>query len=269
MQVPRLLLHYALVVLSFFALLILAIPGALRAQSNSGIVQGTVTDPSKAAIPGAKVQLQNPVSGHVDEAETGADGSFRIANIPLNPYHLTVTATGFNNFIQDVDVRSTVPVTLTISLQLGASSTNITVTESATDLLEVTPTEHTDVDSKLFDDLPLESPSSSVSSLITLASPGIVADSNGLFHGLGDHAEISFSLDGQPITDQQSKVFSNQVPSDAIPVYGSHRRGPARRIRRQDQRGNQGNHSVRTRSDSAHRQRDRILWQLWHGKSCV
>ena len=52
--------------------------------------------------------------------------------------------------------------------------------------------------------------------MITLASPGIVADSNGLFHGLGDHAENSFSVDGQPITDQQSKIFSNQIPSDSI-----------------------------------------------------
>jgi hypothetical protein len=43
-----------------------------------------------------------------------------------------------------------------------------------------------------------------------------VADSNGLFHGLGDHAENSFSVDGQPITDQQSKVFSNQIPLDSI-----------------------------------------------------
>ena len=51
---------------------------------------------------------------------------------------------------------------------------------------------------------------------MTLASPGISADSNGLFHGLGDHASNSFSLDGQPITDQQSKVFSNQIPVDAV-----------------------------------------------------
>ena len=69
---------------------------------------------------------------------------------------------------------------------------------------------------QLFEKLPLESQSSSVSSLVTLASPGVAADSNGLFHGLGDHAENSFSIDGQPITDQQSKVFSNQIPVDSI-----------------------------------------------------
>ncbi len=69
---------------------------------------------------------------------------------------------------------------------------------------------------RLFDKLPLESQSSALSSLVTLASPGVSADSNGLFHGLGDHASNSFSLDGQPITDQQSKVFSNQIPVDAV-----------------------------------------------------
>src|SRR4029077_20413984 len=64
--------------------------------------------------------------------------------------------------------------------------------------------------------IPLESRSSSVSSLVTLATPGVAADSNGLFHGMGDHAENSFSVDGQPITDQQSKVFSNQIPLDSL-----------------------------------------------------
>jgi hypothetical protein len=49
-----------------------------------------------------------------------------------------------------------------------------------------------------------------------MASPGAVADSNGLVHGIGDHAENSFSVDGQPMTDQTSKVFSNQIPVDSI-----------------------------------------------------
>ena len=44
--------------------------------------------------------------------------------------------------------------------------------------------------------------------LVTLNSPGIAADSNGLFHGLGGHPKKSFSVDGQPMTDQQSKVIS-------------------------------------------------------------
>jgi anti-sigma factor RsiW len=49
------------------------------------------------------------------------------------------------------------------------------------------------------------------SGLATLVAPGIAPDSNGLYHGLGDHAEGSFNVDGRPLTDQQSKVFSNQI----------------------------------------------------------
>ena len=101
-------------------------------------------------------------------------------------------------------------------MNVPSSSESVTVETSAEDLLENTPTFHTDVDRNLIKKIPLESASSSVSSLVTLASPGVAADSNGLFHGLGDHAENSFSVDGQPITDQQSKVFSNQIPLDSI-----------------------------------------------------
>ena len=72
------------------------------------------------------------------------------------------------------------------------------------------------MDRDLFNKVPLESASSTLSSLVTLTTPGVAADSNGLFHGLGDHASNSFSVDGQSITDQQSKVFSNQIPSNSI-----------------------------------------------------
>jgi hypothetical protein len=118
--------------------------------------------------------------------------------------------------VQDVDVRSTVPITLTAALKPGATSTMIEVTTESADLIEGDPVGHTDIDRDLFQKLPLESASSSLSSLVTLASPGVAADSNGLFHGLGDHASNSFSIDGQPITDQQSKIFSNQLPSNSV-----------------------------------------------------
>jgi hypothetical protein len=183
---------------------------------NAGSIEGVVKDPSGAAIVGAAVEISYPVTGFHRESTTGSDGSFRFTNVPFNPYHLTVTAAGFENYTQDVDVRSSVPTGVQISLKIGTATTSITVEATGADLLENEPSFHTDVDTGLTERLPLESQSSSVSSLVTLASPGVVADSNGLFHGLGDHAENSFSVDGQPITDQQSKVFSNQIPLDSI-----------------------------------------------------
>src|SRR5713101_4730027 len=205
---------YGFLLLSL-SLLLFAAGG--RAQSNSGSMDGVVKDQSGASVPGAKVEITYPVSGFHRETTTDADGAFRFTNVPFNPYHLVVTAAGFDSTSQDVDVRSAVPVNVQVSLKVGsAASTTVTVESKGADLIETESTFHTDVDRSLFDKLPLESQSSEVSSLVTLASPGVVADSNGLFHGLGDHAENSFSVDGQPITDQQSKVFSNQLPVDSI-----------------------------------------------------
>ena len=194
--------------------LLFASSATIYAQS-SGSIRGTVVDPSGSLIAGATVEIQNPVSHYNQTTKTDTQGNFNFNNVPFNPYHLTATASGFQAATKDVDLRSAITTDVTISMAIGATSTSVTV-EAAQDLVENDPVAHTDIDRSLFSKLPLESQSSTLSSLVTLASPGVAADSNGLFHGLGDHAENSFSIDGQPITDQQSKVFSNQLPIDAV-----------------------------------------------------
>ncbi len=192
------------------------LPLVVFGQANSGSIQGMVIDPSGAAIPGATVTIYDPVTQFRRTATTDSSGNFSFSNVPFNPYHTTVTAKGFAAFVQDVSVRSTVPVSLKISLKIATGTQTVTVTSEANDLIERTSTNHTDINRAMFSKLPLESQSSSLSSLVTLSSPGIAADSNGLFHGMGNHASNSFSIDGQPITDQQSKVFSNQMPVSAV-----------------------------------------------------
>ena len=186
-----------------------------QSGGGSGSLNGVVLDPSGAVVANATVEIHQLVSGYDRTTVTDGRGNFTFSNVPFNPYHMTVTAQGFARYAQDVEVRSIVPASVKVSLQVTGSSETVTV-EAGADLVENDPTFHTDVDKELFDKLPLESSSSSLSSEVTLTTPGIAADSNGLFHGLGDHAENSFSVDGQPITDQQSKVFSNQIPLDSI-----------------------------------------------------
>jgi hypothetical protein len=190
---------------------------SVRAQmGNSGSIDGVVKDPSGGTVAGATVEISYAVSGYQRQATTASDGTFRFTNVPFNSYHLVVTTPEFAPYTQDVDVRSTVPTSVQIGLKLGTAATSITVEANGADLVETESTFHTDVDRGLFERLPLESASSSLTSLVTMVSPGVAADSNGNMHGLGDHAENSFSVDGQPITDQTSKVFSNQLPSDAV-----------------------------------------------------
>ncbi len=198
-----------LIALAFAAL-------SASAQSGSaGTVHGTVTDPSGAVIPGATVKLVNGVSGFQRTATTDASGEFTFTNVPFNPYTVDVSAKGFASLSQPAEIRSSVGITVNPVLQIEGASQTVTV-QSGSDLIEDDSTFHTDVDRDMFTKVPLESQSSGLSALVTQTTPGVSADSNGLFHGLGDHASNSFSVDGQAITDQQSKVFSNQLPSNSI-----------------------------------------------------
>jgi hypothetical protein len=72
------------------------------------------------------------------------------------------------------------------------------------------------VDRSVITKLPIFDPAASLSEAIVYSTGGVAADANGFFHPLGDHAQVSFVIDGQPISDQQSKLFSTQLPADAI-----------------------------------------------------
>ena len=201
---------------SFF--LVVSLLAGLRGHAqtgNAGAIRGTVTDPSGAVIDGATVTLSNATSGLNRAATTDATGQFVFASVPFNPYRISVTAPGFASLSQSAEIRSAVGINLKLILQIAAADSTVTV-DGGGDLVETDSTFHTDVDRELMDKLPMESESSGISSLVTLSTPGISADSDGQMHGLGDHAENSFSVDGQSITDQQSKVFSNQIPLDSV-----------------------------------------------------
>ncbi len=159
--------------------------------------------------------LQNSVAGFSRTVQSDATGHYTFSNVPFNPYHLYVSSPGFTTQDQRLTLRTSVPTVLTNTLAVASAGSEVTV-EAGGELVENSSTFHVDIEREQFAKLPLESVSSSVSSLLTLESPGVSADSNGLFHGLGDHAENAFYIDGQPVTDQQSKVFSNQIPEGAI-----------------------------------------------------
>ena len=189
---------------------------AAQSAASSGSISGTVVDATGAVVSGATVKLHNPVSGLDRTVTTDGAGQFSFTNVPFNPYHLSVQAQGFSPAAQDVSVRSTVPVSLQVSVAVATSVTTMTVEESGGDLVETDSTFHTDVDRQLIEKMPLENATSSLSSAVTQNTPGVSSDSNGQLHGLGDHAENSTIVDGQPDTDQHSKIFSNQISVDTI-----------------------------------------------------
>jgi hypothetical protein len=191
--------------------------GHAQSLGTAGTVSGLVVDPNGAVVPNANVTISNPVTGYTRTLTTDADGSFRFLDVPPNTYQLSLSANGFVDQRQTINVRTTVPINLRVPLTVGAAAETVTVQGvSPADVLENVPSTHTDVDQSLIRKLPVNSPGNGLSDVVTLAAPGVVADSNGFFHPLGDHAQAQIALDNQPISDQQSKAFSTQIPPNAI-----------------------------------------------------
>jgi len=191
----------------------LAVHLPLQAQT-SGSISGTVTDATGASIPSATVTLKNTVSGLDRSAQTDSAGHFQFANVPQNSYTVSIAASGFTTLSKTVAVTSVVPITLPAVLQVSSVGTSIDVEAGPEASLSASMS--TDIDRSAINKLPLESPTSGLSSIIGESSPGVASDSNGQMHGLGDHASNTFAVDGEQISDQQSKVFSNQLPSNAV-----------------------------------------------------
>jgi hypothetical protein len=198
-------------------LLLFSISAIAAAQGlgGAGTVQGVVKDPTGGVMVSVPVEISNAVTGFKKATTTDAAGKYSFTNLPPNPYHVSVTTQGFAPFQGDVDVRSGVPIAFDVALTLAGASTSVQVSGHAEDVLERGPTAHTDVDQSLISRMALDS-SSGLNQVVTLASPGVVADSNGFFHPVGDHAQTQFSIDNQPITDQQSRLYSNQISQDAV-----------------------------------------------------
>src|SRR5579863_7367173 len=190
--------------------------GPLFSQSiNSGTVSGTVLDPDKMVVPHAFIELKNPVTGFSQTVATDDTGGFRFNNVPDNMYEIRVTATGFAPKREPLEVRSSVPISMSFTLQMAELSQTLEVNGSLA-LIDTDPSAHTDANASTFMKLPVFDPASGLSSIINNSTGGTAADANGFFHPLGDHAQVSFVIDGQPISDQQSKVFSTQLPPNAL-----------------------------------------------------
>ena len=187
------------------------------AQSQSaGTLRGVVTDATEARLPSASVVLSNPLTGYSQRGKSAVDGSFALQDVPFGNYRLEISISGFETSRRGVELRSVVPVEVTVRLGVAGQMTSVTVEERSAALLENTAVSSGTVDHFMLETLPAISPGSGLNDAITFTSPNVAADSNGFFHPLGDHAQVSYVIDGQPVSDQRNKVFSTSIPENAI-----------------------------------------------------
>jgi hypothetical protein len=96
-------------------------------SQNGGSIQGTITDPSGASIPGAAVTISSPATGYTHDLKTDQAGYYTLGPLIPGPYVITVTATNFSKLTVKTVVEVGTVTSGNEKLQLGQSTETIEV----------------------------------------------------------------------------------------------------------------------------------------------
>lgn len=186
------------------------------AQARIGTVQGTVKDPTGALVPDAEVTITQPVTRYTQKAQTDRQGSFKLVNVPFNTYNVSARATGFQPTEQSIDLESTVPLNLDLSLSITGAEAAVTITEDNTALLEPDrSSSDTDINQSVLERPIGAAPSRAIESIVASA-PGFVTDDNGRMHPRGSESQVQYVIDGIPVTDNLSAIFSTSLDARTL-----------------------------------------------------
>jgi outer membrane receptor protein involved in Fe transport len=191
---------------------LLLIPGMLSCAfpamaASSASLQGLVTDTKGQPVAGARVLLRNPLSAYRLSTVTDKQGRYAIPNVPFHEYHLEVAAPGTNVFHRDLELRSSLPLRVNVVLQEAGATVEVCDRLS---LLEEHPAVHLDIDKSAIE-LALAPVQSRALESILLATPGFAANDNGRFHFRGSHGQMTYVIDGVPLSDHTHASFSNSL----------------------------------------------------------
>ena len=107
---------------------LLALAGAflLRAADTTGSIQGTVADPSAAALPGVQLELKNQTTNVILIQQSDASGHFVFNLVPPGTYNLRVEATGFRPaLLSNLQVEVNKTTRADIAMQMGVVSESV------------------------------------------------------------------------------------------------------------------------------------------------
>lgn len=184
-------------------------PSTAVAQTTTS-VRGVAVDEQAAAVPGVTVSLRQPASGLERNTVTDVAGRFEIGNLPVGAYDLVFSLPGFAD--ERVRVRAptsaTVEVSPVLKLAMLTDTVSVVPTAPAVDTTSA-GTRHA-VSVTRIDRLPVAATSRGLEGVL-VAFPGFAQNANGAIHPRGAHNQMTFVVDGLPISDQLTGAFANSL----------------------------------------------------------
>jgi hypothetical protein len=199
-----------------FVILVLAIPFApaalAQSQATTGLIEGTVTDPSGAVLPGVTVTLTNTATNYAKDVVTDERGRYRAPLLPLGPYKVSAALEGFATMtIEGLQLNLGATLTVNIQMQVKAAEEEIVVTSEAPLIETASASNATKIDREIVDGIPnngrnfLE---------LTKLTPGVA---------------VVQGPDGEELTVNGQKGIQNNISVDGAdfnnPFFGEQRGG--------------------------------------------
>lgn len=190
----------------WFALLVLVLLQNAAAQIMEGELRLTVRDPAGRAVP-ARIELSGQSPQFSAGGEADSSGRLRLLRLPQGVYRLAVTHDGFQPFSQTIEIRSALPQSKTVTLNVATVTTEITVREAAPLLDPSQPSLVMQRGRQQLDEALGTTPGRSVVDVIT-TMPGWLLEANAVLHPRGSEYDTQYVIDGMPLYDNRSIGFA-------------------------------------------------------------
>ena len=183
-------------------------------QVNTGELRLKVTDPSSSGVK-ASVRLLSQVNQYKNNFSTDDSGKVDIQTLPYGIYQVVVDKQGFSPVARTVEVRSALPVDLTVELKVAPVNTTVKVNETETLVDPNRPSSVMQIGTKQIEERVSSLPGRSVEDLV-VTQPGWIYEGNAVLHPRGAEAQTQFVIDGIPLTDNRSPSFGPEIEADDV-----------------------------------------------------
>lgn len=187
---------------------------AAQAQRVGGELRIDVRDPQGAAL-APNAELVSEVNQLRRTFQVAVDGRYTAQDLPFGVYRLRLSAAGFAPWTSLVEIRSEVPVRVSVTLGLAPVTTEVEVSDSAT-LVDPyrTGTQYSIGRQTLGENIAAQ-PGRDLSDLVN-DLPGWLYEANGVLHPRGSEYDVQYVVDGLPLTQNRSPAFAPSIDADEV-----------------------------------------------------
>jgi hypothetical protein len=205
-------------ILSTFSLCFVMIP--LMAQVNTGEFRLKLIDSTEIGVKAA-ITLSSEANQYFNEFTTDADGTAEIKTLSYGVYRLNIEKQGFSSISKTLEIRSAIPVELTLQLTIAPINTVVQVNGVGTLIDPNRPSSIIQIGSTQIEDRVASLPGRSVQDLVN-SQPGWLYEGNAVLHPRGSEYQTQLVVDGIPLTDNRSPGFGPEIEADdldSISIY--------------------------------------------------